>query len=66
VPQHYGIRTQRFKLIHFDYNGGHWELYDLEKDPNEMRNIYDISENQQLVNVLKGKLLKLQHEYMIN
>ena len=66
VPQHYGIRTQRFKLIHFDYNGGHWELYDLEKDPNEIRNIYEISENQQLINVLKGKLLKLQQEYMIN
>jgi hypothetical protein len=36
VARHYGIRTDRHKLIHF-YTLGEWELYDLEKDPREMR-----------------------------
>ncbi len=49
-PAHYGIRTHDHKLIFFyglplDAPGAkkkptppHWELYDLRKDPNEMRN----------------------------
>ncbi len=37
---HYGIRTERYKLIHFYDPGNSWELYDLKKDPNEMRNLY--------------------------
>ncbi|MEL6987148.1 MAG: sulfatase, partial [Bacteroidota bacterium] len=38
VQPHYGIRNQRYKLIHFYYNIDEWEFYDLEKDPNEMNN----------------------------
>ena len=36
VRRHYGVRTQRHKLIHF-YNLDAWELFDLEKDPNELQ-----------------------------
>jgi arylsulfatase A-like enzyme len=32
---HYGIRTERYKLIHY-YTVNQWELFDLEKDPDEM------------------------------
>jgi len=32
VPAHEGIRTDRYKLIHF-YDTDEWELFDLEKDP---------------------------------
>jgi arylsulfatase A-like enzyme len=39
VHPHYGIRTARYKLIHF-YDLKEWELYDLEKDPQEMRSVY--------------------------
>ena len=39
VARHYGVRTDRYKLIHF-YELDEWELYDLEKDPNEMKNVY--------------------------
>ena len=40
VRPHYGVITDRYKLVHFfgtadDY----WELYDREKDPNELRNV---------------------------
>ncbi|MCZ6675423.1 MAG: sulfatase [Verrucomicrobia bacterium] len=41
VMRHYGIRTDRYKLIHFYHDMDYWELYDLEKDPSEMQNVYD-------------------------
>lgn len=41
VVPHYGIRTERFKLISF-YTINEWEMYDLEKDPDEMDNLIDI------------------------
>ena len=36
VKRHYGIRTERYKLIHFYNNINWWELYDLQADPTEM------------------------------
>ncbi len=41
VKRHYGVATDRYKLIHFYYDIDEWELYDLETDPNEMTNVYD-------------------------
>jgi len=41
AKRHYGLRTKRYKLIHFYYDIDAWELYDLEKDPRELRNVYD-------------------------
>src|SRR5947209_7148561 len=39
VQQHYGVRTDRYKLIYF-HRIDQWELYDLKKDPHELNNIY--------------------------
>jgi len=41
VKRHYGIRTERYKLIHFYNDIDLWELYDLKLDPQELRNVYD-------------------------
>ncbi|MBI1356612.1 MAG: sulfatase-like hydrolase/transferase [Acidobacteria bacterium] len=45
VAPHYGLRTERYKLIrHYGTPDGEpkaWELIDLEKDPEERRNVYD-------------------------
>ncbi|MDD3076728.1 MAG: sulfatase, partial [Proteiniphilum sp.] len=41
VKRHYGISTDRYKLIHFYYDVDEWELYDLKTDPMEMRNVYE-------------------------
>jgi len=41
VMRHYGITTDKYKLIHFYYDIDEWDLYDLEKDPMEMKNVYD-------------------------
>ncbi len=40
VPRHDGVRTHRYKLIHF-YDDNDWDLYDLEKDPHEMRDVFN-------------------------
>jgi arylsulfatase A-like enzyme len=40
VKRHYGVRTDRFKLIHFYDDVDEWELYDLEHDPRELQNVY--------------------------
>lgn len=63
VKRHYGIRTQRFKLIHFYYDIDEWELYDLEKDPNEMLNVYNDPEYQQIRDSLTIQLHDLQKSY---
>ena len=41
AKRHYGVATQRYKLIHFYYDIDEWELYDLEKDPSELNNVYN-------------------------
>jgi arylsulfatase A-like enzyme len=62
VQPHYGIKTSKYKLMHFYYSMDEWELYDLERDPNEMDNIYkDASE--ELITELKTQLKSLQIEY---
>lgn len=40
VAKHYGIRTNKFKLIHF-YQFNEWEFYDIVNDPLENDNLYD-------------------------
>ena len=63
VKRHYGIRTQRYKLIHFYYDIDSWELYDLQNDPEELTNIYDNPENAKLIKNLKQQLNDLRIKY---
>jgi arylsulfatase A-like enzyme len=63
LTRHYGIRTKRYKLIHFYDPVDSWELYDLEKDPNEMLNIYNDPKHAALITSLKKKLAALQIQY---
>ncbi|MDF1658542.1 MAG: sulfatase [Verrucomicrobiales bacterium] len=61
VPRHCGIRTDRYKLIHF-YQFGVWEMYDLESDPDELTNIYETADPT-LVAEMKEKLEALKEHY---
>lgn len=63
VKRHYGVRTDRFKLIHFYNDIDRWELYDLKKDSAEMHNLYGLEEYDSIVNELKQNLLGLQERY---
>lgn len=64
VPAHFGIRTERYKLIFFygcTPSGGErtpvaWELYDLENDPHEMHNRIDHPDYADVVIQLKRQL----------
>lgn len=62
VRAHYGVKTDRYKLIHF-YKENIWELYDLEKDEHEINNIYGNSGTQKITSELKAELNRLQEQY---
>ncbi len=50
VHPHYGVVTDRYKLVHFDgFELDYWELFDREKDPNELRSVYDDPSYAQVV-----------------
>jgi arylsulfatase A-like enzyme len=61
VQMHYGIRTERHKLIYF-HKLDAWELYDLVKDPDEMRNVYLDPAYRDLIPKLKEELHRLKKE----
>jgi len=63
VSPHFGIRTQRYKLIRFYGPADSWELYDLQTDPHEMKNIYAVKANEKLVAGLKKQLEDLVRQY---
>ena len=70
IPAHFGIRTDRYKLIFFygcTPTGGNktpaaWELYDLKNDPSEMQNQYANPEYAEVVAELKAELKELRTE----
>jgi arylsulfatase A-like enzyme len=57
---HYGVRTNRYKLIHFYDVVDSWELFDLHEDPQEMNNLYSDLDYQDIVAKLKIKLQDLK------
>jgi len=63
VQPHYGIRTQRYTLAHFYYNIDKWELYDLQKDPEQLHNVIDDPIYADVIRSLKLQLKQLQKEY---
>ena len=63
VPRHYGIRTERYKLIHFYQFGNEWELFDLESDPDELINIYGRKSTGAVTAVLKSQLNAIREHY---
>ncbi|MEO0416912.1 MAG: sulfatase/phosphatase domain-containing protein, partial [Verrucomicrobiota bacterium] len=62
VPRHYGIRTDRYKLMHF-YEFDQWEFYDLEEDPEELTNLYKSPSHQGNILSVRQKLRDLQNFY---
>jgi arylsulfatase A-like enzyme len=74
VPAHYGVRTERWKLIYYygkplGMKGANppdtvpdWELFDLQNDAREMRNLYHDPKYAALIQHLKQQLAKLQQD----
>jgi len=63
VARHHGVRTDRYKLIHFYYDFEKWELYDLEKDPSEMTNVYDDPSYATVRKEMHKKLIEVREKY---
>ena len=63
VKRHYGVRTDRYKLIHFYNNIDQWELYDLKEDPTEMHNLYGEKGYGDVTKDLHAKLEGLREQY---
>jgi arylsulfatase A-like enzyme len=61
VQRHYGVRTDRYKLIHF-YNLDEWELYDLARDPSELRSCHDDPQYAEVRERLHAELDRLRAE----
>jgi hypothetical protein len=74
VWAHYGVRTERFKLIYY-YSDGlgqpgasdrahepEWELFDLESDPYELQSVYDRPEYREVRDGLTTELARQQAE----
>ena len=63
VKRHYGVRTDRYKLMHFYYDIDEWELYDLQVDPFEMNNLYNNPDYEEVQKRLHQRLSNLRDKY---
>ena len=63
VKRHYGIRTERYKLIHFYYDVNEWELYDLRNDPDEMNNVYGHPDYKKIQEMMHKRLDEIRLQY---
>jgi len=63
VRPHYGVRTGRYKLIRFYGELDEWELYDLKKDPTEMKNVIDDPSYSKVVLKMRRELERLRTYY---
>ena len=65
VKKHYGVRTKRYKLMHFYDDIDTWELYDLEEDPEEIHNQIDNPDYNDVEAKLRVRLAELEKQYQV-
>ncbi|MUH36547.1 DUF4976 domain-containing protein [Zobellia amurskyensis] len=65
VKKHYGVRTKRYKLIHFYDDIDSWEFYDLYKDPRELTNLIDDRTYSSVIDQMHYKLDSIQEVYNV-
>ena len=62
VPPHYGVRTETLKLVYYPLTS-EWELFDLARDPHELRSVYNDPAYADKVAELKAELKRLREYY---
>jgi arylsulfatase A-like enzyme len=62
VPQHFGVRTDRYKIFYIP-SSNEWQLFDLERDPLEMANVYGEQEYAEVQRHLHSEYSRLRKEY---
>lgn len=63
VYPHFGVRTSQYTLVRFYGAGNTWELYDLKKDPGQVKNVYGTKGYEKITAGLKVQLTGLIKEY---
>lgn len=63
VYPHFGVRTDRYTLVHFYGEINRWELYDLQNDPHQLKNLYGEKGTEKITAALKTQLKQLMVEY---
>ena len=62
VPQHFGVRTDRYKLMHFP-RSNEWNLFDLQEDPGEMKSVHDSKDYKAIRANLEKEYHRLREFY---
>ena len=62
VAKHYGVRTDRYTLAHY-YETKEWELFDNQKDPQQLHSVYVDPAYADTVAQLKAELTRLRSLY---
>ena len=57
-----GVRTRRYKLIHYIQEPQGWEFFDLEKDPAERKSLYSDPAYQSEISRLKTELTRFRKQ----
>ncbi len=66
VRRHYGVVTPRYKLVYFyEPEMNYWELFDLEKDPREMKSVYGQPDYASVQQELERELKRLRAELKV-
>jgi arylsulfatase A-like enzyme len=66
VARHYGVVSDRYKLVHFyEPAFNYWELFDLQKDPHELRSVYGAPEYAAAQKELETELARLRKELKV-
>lgn len=58
--KHRGVRTSRWKLIHFWEQPEEWALYDLQEDPHELANLISDPAQADRIAALKRRIVELR------
>ncbi len=66
VSPHFGVRTERYSLIRFYGPADSWELYDLAKDPGQVKNLIGAKGYEKITAELKAELRKQIVQYKDN
>ncbi len=66
VRRHYGVVTDRYKLVHFyEPEVNEWELFDLKTDPSELRSVFGMPLRMPVQNELKRELERLRQSLRV-
>ncbi len=62
VPQHFGVRTDKHKLIYFPVSD-EWNMFDLERDPGEMKSVHADAAYQDKRKELAAEFKRLRQKF---